>query len=129
MIAVLDASAVIAFLLDEPGAGLIEEIIGRSAVSTVNLSETISVLERHGTALEDAEALVESLPSMAHAFTTGDAVVAAGMRPATARAGLSLGDRACLALGLRLDLPVLTADRAWGKLPEDAGLPAIRLIR
>jgi len=116
---VLDASALLAYLGDEPGAEVVSEAIaGGAAISTVNLAEVLSHAAGRGS---DPAALVERMTERGllggaiavEPFNTADAVETARLRPLTRQAGLSLGDRACIALARRLDAPALTADLAW----------------
>lgn len=120
---VLDASAVLAVLLNEPGADLVEGLAGRAVISAVNLTEAVSKLQERGST--DAE-IREVIGAMALDIVAHDEDLAweAGfLRRATRGLGLSLGDRACLALGLRLDLPVLTTDQQWARL--DLPIPVV----
>jgi ribonuclease VapC len=126
---VLDASALLAYLRDEPGAEVVSEAIaGGTAVSAVNLAELLSRVADRG---RDPAALVERMTEggllggaiAVESFTTADAVETARLRPLTRKAGLSLGDRACLALARRLEAPALTADLAW----SEAGDLAVEL--
>jgi ribonuclease VapC len=119
---VLDASALLAHLRREPGSDAVTDAIGRGAtISAVNLAE---VLSRAGDRGADPEGLAGDLTEagllhgavVVEPFTAEDAAAVARLRSATRGAGLSLGDRACLALGERLEAPVLTADRAWSEL-------------
>lgn len=129
---VLDASALLAFLDLEAGASMVASGLATGCwMSAVNYAEVLSrVAERGG----DPEArdrdwvdagLIGQLIGVVP-FGEEDGVAAAALRPLTRRLGLSLGDRACLALGRRLGLPVLTADRAWAGI--DAGVEIV-LIR
>lgn len=119
MAPVLDASALLAYLRDEPGADVVAEAIASGAViSAVNLAEVFSrVADRGGDPAKLAAELTQSgLLDGAitiEPFTVADAIDAARLRPLTRDAGLSLGDRACLALARRLDAPALTADSEW----------------
>jgi len=129
---VLDASALLAHLNDEPGADLVEDAIVRGAViSAVNLAEVLSKLAEIG---EDpgqvSETLwrrgllganLEVLP-----LTADDAVLIADLHRKTKPHGLSLGDRACLSLALRLDLPAVTADRSWSRVRVGVKVQTIR---
>ncbi|MFN8590424.1 MAG: type II toxin-antitoxin system VapC family toxin [Thermomicrobiales bacterium] len=129
---VLDASALLAYLQAEPGAETVEEaLIARAVISTINYAE---VLSRLGDAGQDPESvhrhlrsqgliggLLEVLP-----LHENDGVVIAQLRASTRTQGLSLGDRACLATGLRLDRPVLTADRAWSTVRAGVTVLLIR---
>jgi PIN domain nuclease of toxin-antitoxin system len=116
---VLDASALLAYLRDEEGAELVADAIaGGAMMSTVNLAEVLSRAADHGA---DAASLADDLaargllggPIVVEAFTAADAVDVARLRPVTRAAGLSIGDRACLALARRLGAPAMTADTAW----------------
>jgi ribonuclease VapC len=114
--AVLDASAVLAYLRDESGADLVEQAIARgAALSTVNLSEVCAKLNDHGVAAAQVTETIEDLNLVIEPFLREDAERAGGWRALTRDLGLSLGDRACLALALRLDVPALTTDRAPGR--------------
>ena len=126
MVAVLDASAVLAVYFDEAGAGEVRATLPGALLSAVNYTEVI------GKALDRGDTLAASLHKLAAMgveIVAHDARLAqrAGeLRPLTKRAGLSLADRACLALAERERLPVLTADRSWKAL----GLGFdVRLIR
>lgn len=123
---VLDASALLAFTNEEPGAEVVREILSQSAIATVNLTEVVSRLLDLGGAFEDVNVTMAALPVTVISFDQELALSAGAMRDATRHLGLSLGDRACLALAARLGLPALTADRRWGGL--DVGVD-IRLIR
>lgn len=125
MTLVVDASVVLAYLLDEPGGDVLTGD-GPFCLSTVNLAEILTKAIERGLASEAVMRVLEKLPIDRFDYLTRDAVVAAELRPATRRNGLSLGDRACLALGRRLDATVLTAERRWAEL--DIGID-VRLIR
>jgi ribonuclease VapC len=126
-VTVLDASALLAYLLDEAGAGAAEEALASGAlVGTVNLSEVLSKLADAGQDPGDAMSLIGALPLDVAPFDEELAVETARLRPLTAKVGLSLGDRACLALGRLRRLPVLTADDVWSGVIPDV---EVRLIR
>jgi len=125
---VLDASAAIAVLLDEPGADKVAPVIAQASISAVNLSEAINAFARRGVDIEAAHDVLMGLEFDVVAFDAGLALSAALLQPATASAGLSLGDRACLALAKRLGVPALTADRAWATIAEAAAVEIV-LIR
>ena len=123
---VLDSSAILALLNDEAGGDVVAEILPSSVVSTVNLAEVIASLVNKGVGGADAEAALLTLDCKSEPFRREEALLAGRLRESTRQAGLSLGDRACLALALSLGLPVLTADRAWRNLPLEV---EVRLIR
>ena len=123
---VVDSSAILAFVLDEAGSDAVTANEGPFCLSSVNLTEILTKVLDRNLSPTDVATVLRSLPIEHFDFTRSDAAEAAALRPATRRAGLSLGDRACLALAKRLDLPVLTADTLWS--PLDLGID-IRLIR
>ena len=124
--AVLDASALIAFLCNEPGAEKVAAVLSRSCISAVNLGETLSKLVEYGKPLDTVAYQVERLQIPAIPFDEEQAKIIASLWKPTRVAGLSLGDRACLALGLKRQLPVLTADREWSKVNVGVKLEMIR---
>lgn len=124
--AVLDASALIALLRDEPGAGAVERLLGRAVISAVNWAEVLQRYRAYGVGTADKRESVEALGVRIEGFSPADAEAAAGLWQPTRNAGLSLADRACLALALRLDVPAHTADRDWCKV--DVGVEVV-LIR
>ena len=129
---VLDASALLAYLGDETGAEVVADAIaGGATISTVNLAEALSTLASRGVSPEKVSVdLVDSGllggAITVEPFTAADAVETARLRPLTRSAGLSLGDRGCLALARRLSAPVLTADEAWSGLELDTDVRSIR---
>jgi ribonuclease VapC len=130
--AVLDASALLAYLRDESGAEVVADTIAvGAAISTVNLGEVFSrIADRGGDPADVARRMTDrGLLDGAIAvepFTSADAIEVGRTRPMRRKHGLSLGDRACLALARRLELPAVTADTTWSKL--DLGLE-MRQIR
>lgn len=128
MTAVLDASAVLALIYREPGHDQVAEQLHDAVLCTVNYSEVIQKLAQRGhPAPVDAAGVVVSFGAEVVPFTADDAVNAAQLWPATRAAGLSLGDRACLAVAARIpDGRALTADHPWNTL--DVGVP-VDLIR
>ena len=124
---VLDASALLAVLNREPGADkLTPEILSTATSSTVNLAEVQGKLVSLGLAPVDAWEATLSPIREATAFTVEHAEAAGNLITKTRALGLSLGDRACLALGMVLRAPVYTAHKSWKKLK--LGIP-IHLIR
>ncbi len=123
---VLDASAALAVLKEEPGSEVVEQALPACIMSTVNLSEVLSKLGEFGIAGDAAWNAVAGLALTFVEFDTAAAREAASLRPATRRLGLSLGDRACLALGRTRGAPVLTADRVWTSLDLGVEVTSIR---
>jgi len=113
---VLDASALLALLQDEAGAEIVAARLPEAVISAVNLAEVAGRLVEAGVPIEQCRDALTGLALDVVPFDEEAAYVASELRPATRRAGLSLGDRACLALAMRLDRPALTADRAWKRV-------------
>lgn len=118
---VLDASALLALLREEPGAARVAAALDGALICTVNLSEVVAKAiekagEKAGGPDEDAWRRVMALPIRTVDFDLALARRAAELRAPTRTAGLSFGDRACLALAERTGLPALTCDRRWADL-------------
>lgn len=126
MSVVLDASAILAVVLDEPGRERVLPVMTGASVSAINLGEVLSRAVDQGFVVERVADGLARLEMQVIPFEHDDAVEAARLRTATKRIGASLGDRACLALAQRLRLPVLTADRAWSTLGLDIEIVQIR---
>jgi ribonuclease VapC len=125
--AVLDASAVLAYLKRESGYDSVRQALDAgAAISTVNLAEVYAKVVTAGQQLDAVAVRLVALGLRPLPFTEDDARASATMYPTTRTLGLSLGDRACLALGQRLRLPVLTADRAWTRLTTGFDIRVIR---
>ncbi|HJS85968.1 MAG TPA: type II toxin-antitoxin system VapC family toxin [Acetobacteraceae bacterium] len=124
---VLDASALLALLLGEKGAERVVDLLPRASVSAVNLSEVAAKLGERGMPELGIRTAFGDLDLDVHAFDQEAAFAAGLLRQRTRDRGLSLGDRACLALALRLDAIAATADQAWAGLALD-GL-RIELVR
>lgn len=125
---VLDASALLALLLDEPGAERVGTELAEAVMSTVNLSEVVGHLTRSGMAEGDIREALGALPIEWVPFD-GELAYAAGLFILETRsAGLSFGDRACLAVAQRLGVKTLTADRVWAKIGKSTGVE-IELVR
>lgn len=121
--AVLDASALLALLNREPGSTTVATYFPQVAVSAVNLSEVTAKLVERGMPSEEVRTILEALDMDVHSFDADAAYATGALRSATRHLGLSLGDRACLALGQRLKRPVLTTDGVWTTLK--LGIPII----
>jgi PIN domain nuclease of toxin-antitoxin system len=122
----LDASALLAYLFVETGHEQVAAQIEHCCISTVNLAEVAARFARDG---HDPRAVCDRIGASSIEivpFLTDAAATVAALAPLTHARGLSLGDRACLALAMEREIPALTADRAWSdlKLPVE-----IRLLR
>jgi PIN domain nuclease of toxin-antitoxin system len=123
---VLDASALLAVLQLEAGGDTVADKLGRAHISSVNLCEVVSKLIDKGTTIERARHIIETLALSVEDTDEALAYAAAAMRSATRQAGLSLGDRMCLALGQRMGAEILTADKSWAKLNAGVTVTVIR---
>ena len=124
---VLDASALLAVLNREPGADkLTPQLLSSATSSTVNLAEVQSKLVARGLNPDDAWEATLSPIREAMAFTAEHAKTAGGLISRTRALGLSMGDRACLALGLALRAPIYTADKSWKNLKVGVRIYIIR---
>ena len=113
--AVLDASALIAFLRKEPGAAKVADVLDRACISAVNLAETCSKMIEYGKDLEAVAFQIERLQIPVVPFDAEQANIAASFWKRTRDVGMSLGDRACLALALKTSLPAFTTEGDWLK--------------
>lgn len=114
---VLDASVVLALIKKEPrGRRFTEQVDPYSvpAVSTVNIAETVGKLAEIGMPDDEIEEAIDSIGLAIMPFTREHARVAGLMRAATRKLGLSLGDRACLALAKVMDAEAVTTDQQMG---------------
>ncbi|WP_287128162.1 type II toxin-antitoxin system VapC family toxin [Candidatus Cyanaurora vandensis] len=126
MTVVLDASALLAYLQDEPGGTVVDEVLAESVMSSVNWAEVVQKSIAAGVEVEGILDDLQSLGLMVEPFTSEDGEMAGRLWEQTQQAGLSLGDRACLSLGLRLGVTVLTGDRAWATLTLSVDVQVIR---
>jgi PIN domain nuclease of toxin-antitoxin system len=123
---VLDASAVLAAIKDEPGGQQIAQVARGARMSAVNYSEVVGWLAQRGSTAEDIERVIGPFDLIIEPFDQSRAQAAGLLAARAKRRNISFGDRACLALALELDLPVMTGDRAWRDL--EIGID-IRLFR
>jgi len=123
---VLDSSAILAVSNNETGAEQAASALLAGKVCSVNLAEVVTKFVEAGASFELARLQVEDLALRTVDFDRDLAIQAGLLRKATIHKGLSLGDRACLALAMRDKLPVMTADTAWSVL--DLGVEVV-LIR
>lgn len=118
---ILDASAVLALLRNEPGAKKVAGALDGSRMSLVNHAEVASYYAKAGSDRSAIDEMLRALPIELVAVDHDLAMAAGMLRAITAEAGLSLGDRFCLALAARDGLPALTADRAWKDVAQACG--------
>jgi ribonuclease VapC len=123
---VADASAILAALKNEPFSNVDPRLLVGATVSAVNVCEVLSKLHDDGLNEEQAQAAVAVMDLRVVPFDGIQARTAARLRSMTRHAGLSLGDRACLALADRLGYPVVTADRVWASLEVGIEIIMIR---
>lgn len=123
---VLDASAILAVLQREPGAQVVVPLLDGAAISAVNWSETIQKAISRDVSIDGLRADIEALGVSIVPFTAVEAEQATALWLETMHAGLSLGDRACLALARREGVPALTADRSWSSVAVGVDVRVIR---
>jgi ribonuclease VapC len=125
---VLDASALIALIKAEPGAARVAAVVSEARMNAINFAEVVSHFDFLGTPLEQIEAMLAPLSVEVVPADRKLAMVAGTLRAVTAKAGLSLGDRFCLAQALTDGLPAWTADRGWADVAAKVGVEVV-LIR
>ena len=123
---VLDASALLALLNSEPGSATVAAAFPGVAISAVNLSEVVAKLVERSVPAATVKTILDDLDLDVHPFDAEAAHATGALRTITRPLGLSLGDRACLALGRQLGRPVLTTDGAWGSLDLGVTVKPIR---
>jgi len=123
---VLDASALLATLFEEAGSDAVERVLPGARISAVNFSEVVAKLSDHGVANDDILRDLAELDIVVCDVDRNQAEVAGLLRRSTKMAGLSLGDRACLALAATLGAIAVTADRAWASLSLDVAIHVVR---
>lgn len=123
---VFDSSALLAITFEEEGAEIAAQALNDGIISAVNASEVITRYIDLGASEDDARASLLAFGLEIYPFDESLAIATGLMRSATRDAGLSLGDRACLALAIREQARVLTADRAWATLDLDIAVELIR---
>jgi PIN domain nuclease of toxin-antitoxin system len=122
---VIDASALLAMLFNESGGQEVVQYLPGSIISGVNLTEILTRLVDRGMSLEEARQVVAGIPYELVPFDEEQAFLAASLRPSTRSFGLSLGDRACLALAFARNVPAVTAERIWESC--DIGVQIVRI--
>lgn len=126
MSVVFDSSALLAIAFEEDGAAVAMRRLSDGIISAVNASEVIARFVDLGANGEEARASLLAFGLEIRPFDTALAVAAGLLRAATREKGLSLGDRACMALAIREQAGVVTADRAWATLALDVEVELIR---
>jgi len=125
---VIDASAILAAILVETGGDAVFEMLDDAAVSTVNIAEVYTYAAINDLATGAIDAFFADTGIEIAAFDQAQAVIAGSLARVTRKVGLSLGDRACLALATLRQAEVLTADRPWAQIADSSGL-TIQLLR
>jgi ribonuclease VapC len=110
---VLDSSAILCVIFQEPGSDVVESTLNRACVSAVNISEVVAILQEQGMQESTSDAILTSFKLAVVNFDEKSARSAGLLRNATRSHGLSLGDRACLALAIQRNAIAVTTDRAW----------------
>jgi PIN domain nuclease of toxin-antitoxin system len=122
----LDASALLAFLFREPGHEIVTEAINDACISTVNLSETLGRFARDGHDPEPIAVRLADSPLEIVPFSSTQAILCARLLPLSRDLGLSLGDRACLAVAMERGITAMTADAAWQEIKVAVEIALIR---
>jgi ribonuclease VapC len=125
-VTVLDASAVLAYLNSEPGAAVVASLLPGAIMSIVNVAEVLTKHVEKGQTAQQALDDIRDLGVTIVPFEERQALQAAELRRQTASRGLSIGDRACLALAIVRNEDVVTADRAWAFLSLPVKIALIR---
>lgn len=127
MSVVLDASALIAMLKGEKGATKVAGAIAGARVSSINYAEVVSHFVHAGMPAHEVDVMLQPLPMEVVSADRALATLAGRLRTVTAEAGLSLGDRFCLALAQRDGLPAWTSDQSWKKVADAAGVKVVTI--
>ena len=125
---VFDSSALLALLLQEPGADRVEANLHDACMSSVNFAEVVGYLAKRGATEDEIRNVLGNFSLAIAPFEPNDAYRVGLLWPLAEKAGLSLGDRACLSLARFRNIPAMTADRAWVSVAQDYGV-TIHLIR
>jgi PIN domain nuclease of toxin-antitoxin system len=125
-LAVLDSSAILAVFFNEPGAEIVLPIVQGALLSTINLAEVHARMLERGSQTQQAWNWISTLQCDICFFSDTQARMAAELRLITRPFGLSLGDRACLALAMERRATVYTTDRVWKQLDLGIEVEVIR---
>jgi ribonuclease VapC len=126
MSVVLDASALLVLINEEPGHQVVMNYLSEAIMSAVNYTEVLTVLIANSVPLQVAEEITSGLLMEIVPFDAKHAMIAADLRTLTKPFGLSLGDRACLALGKERHAVIVTADKIWKKIELGTEIVLIR---
>jgi len=110
---VLDASALLALIKNEQGAEIVEELLGNIVMSSVNVSEVASILLDSKMSVTEAREAIEPFIDSIVPFDLEQSINCASLGKISKHLGLSLGDKACITLGIKLGVPIYTADKIW----------------
>ncbi len=124
---IFDTSAILALINLEKGYDLVLPIIDKAIMSTVNVAEVAKFLiDKESYTRAKASTLIDSTLHGIIPFTTSQALTSAEIIKETKKYGLSLGDRACIALSMETGYPIYTADKMWQKLDLDLDIVYVR---
>lgn len=123
---VLDASALLVLINEEHGHEKVADYLPEACISAVNLSEVISILNGTSMPTKEIKQLMKDLVHSVVPFDETHAYQTAQLRSVTKEKGLSLGDRACIALGKIKNISVVTADKVWAALKVDVKVILVR---
>jgi ribonuclease VapC len=123
---VLDASAILCVFFNENRAAAVEALLDNAIVSAVNYAEAVSKLHERNVEASTITAILESFPAAIIDFDSEQAIATAALRNATRSRGLSLGDRACLALAASRGATAVTTDKAWKDFEQIARVLVVR---
>lgn len=123
---VLDSSALLCVLNGEAGAERVAQVLPSAVIGAANLAEVVTKLRERGLSVEEVDEVLGGLHLDVRPFTPAQAYATGHLTPATRALGLSLGDRACLALAAELGVPALTADQAWSGTDVGVKVDVIR---
>ncbi len=124
---VVDASALLAWIQDENGGAVVEDLMDQLVISTVNWIEVAQRTLSRNASVPLLRSRLDRRGLLFAELTIQDAEIAADLRLPTQHAGLSLADRVCLALAKRLGLPALTADSAWSEVDVDIDVKVVQI--
>ncbi|MFS0851395.1 type II toxin-antitoxin system VapC family toxin [Novosphingobium panipatense] len=124
---ILDASALLAMLREEPGGDKVAEALGDARMSVVNYAEVVSHFIHNGMPPHELDDMLHPLPISLVPANADIARLAGHLRALTADAGLSLGDRFCLALASIENVPAWTSDRQWSAVAEKVGVEVVAI--